>query len=425
MIINRSLLYCTLSFSVCFPSSVNAFSIHVPRSSLVADTCRDSLWKMTQYFESMVDTSQNRFYSLSKPQTGDLFHQQCPLRDLGATWDASTALLFWQQQQPPETPSHSMQECQERLEEAILQTLNYYNTSYMSANSETDTTASALSSETLFEPPNIAHSAFVIFISIGAWKLSLLEKNTLTMPPIDALTRGILSRQRDDGAFCITFDNDDISRGMEFYPGEAMTALMEVYKNSLGVQTLLCESTRRAILPAMKRAFDFYSNYYHQENVDTNYHIWQVQAFARLFHVLYSGNDMERDVEAAMNVADYVLEMCTDIYKSTSWKELNRGKSFYPNLQTVEIACGLDAIATGIPVAMEMSKRAEAMLLWRNVENAVDYLKAVQDQVSPESIGYGGLGYGGIQVLEQRLDVTGHAVSALTKVFHICDEYPE
>ena len=31
-------------------------------------------------------------------------------------------------------------------------------------------------------------------------------------------------------------------------------------------------------------------------------------------------------------------------------------------------------------------------------------------------VGSGGLGYGGIQVFEQRLDVTGHAISALVKL---------
>jgi len=31
-------------------------------------------------------------------------------------------------------------------------------------------------------------------------------------------------------------------------------------------------------------------------------------------------------------------------------------------------------------------------------------------------VGNGGLGYGGIQVFEQRLDVTGHAISALVKL---------
>jgi hypothetical protein len=34
-------------------------------------------------------------------------------------------------------------------------------------------------------------------------------------------------------------------------------------------------------------------------------------------------------------------------------------------------------------------------------------------------MGRGGLGYGGVQVLEQRLDVTGHAISALTKVVFV------
>ena len=59
-------------------------------------------------------------------------------------------------------------------------------------------------------------------------------------------------------------------------------------------------------------------------------------------------------------------------------------------------------------------------LLKMHATNAVYFLEWVQAQV-PESctVGKGGLGYGGLQVFEQRLDVTGHAVSALVKLAEI------
>jgi hypothetical protein len=43
----------------------------------------------------------------------------------------------------------------------------------------------------------------------------------------------------------------------------------------------------------------------------------------------------------------------------------------------------------------------------------------MQNQVPLNDFGCGGLGFGGIQVMEQRLDVTGHAVSALAKLFRL------
>jgi hypothetical protein len=109
--------------------------------------------------------------------------------------------------------------------------------------------------------------------------------------------------------------------------------------------------------------------------------------------------------------------MCEDIIQSKSWKyELARGQSFYPNLDTIEIACGLDALADGMRVARATADaRLEAFE--RQAKNAVSFLQWAQEQVPPNvAVGRGGLGYGGVTVLEQRLDVTGHAISALTKL---------
>ena len=163
----------------------------------------------------------------------------------------------------------------------------------------------------------------------------------------------------------------------------------------------------------MQRAFSFYSGYYHQGGTDINYNIWQAQAFSLLFKAqLASGNQPE-----AAKVAPYILTLCEDVISSKSWKyELARGRSFYPNLSTVEISCGLDALADGINVA-RITEDERLELLEKHASNAVEFLQWIQDQVPVDvTIGLGGLGYGGVVVLEQRLDVTGHAISALTKL---------
>ena len=94
----------------------------------------------------------------------------------------------------------------------------------------------------------------------------------------------------------------------------------------------------------------------------------------------------------------------------------------------MEIACGLEALAEGIRISgCEFSQSSDetdvAKELWRNVLAAVRFLKAVQDQdASPatdsSTPSNGGLGFA-IDVSEQRLDVTGHAVNALTKVYDL------
>ena len=120
-------------------------------------------------------------------------------------------------------------------------------------------------------------------------------------------------------------------------------------------------------------------------------------------------------------VAKYVLDLCQEICQSRSWKyQLARGQSFYINLETVEIACGLDALAEGIRVA-QAEKAEDLVRMFRmHATNAVYFLKWSQEQIpSNAPVGRGGLGYGGVQVFEQRLDVTGHAISALTKLMNL------
>jgi len=151
---------------------------------------------------------------------------------------------------------------------------------------------------------------------------------------------------------------------------------------------------------------------------------WQVHAFSTYFLVLRrinmndgTGDDNLQKNEIASEAANFCLDMCHDIVRSPSWRMLSRGRSFYPNLVTVEIACGLDAVMQGSRVAFEEKREEDLKLLLRNADNAVEFLCWAQDRVPEDAIvGYGGLGYGGLQVMEQRLDVTGHALSGMSKL---------
>ena len=416
----RAVFFIALHLSLWHARAFTAISMHATLHA-PGESAREMLWPMVTFFSSMVDKSLHRFYYVSFPQsTGErrLLHAHCPIRDLGSAWDATTALLFWKNQQKwlLETDNEEeFQNCQQQLKDAVCTTLQVYNESYDSIIGSNDNDDGvSLSVDTLLEPPHIAHSGFVILTAIGALKLSLFSQGKI--PPIDGLTRGILSRQCEDGAFQIQFETSDVFKRIEFFPGEAMVALMEAYV--MDAPSVVDESTREAILLSMKKAFVFYSSYFRQDDVAENYNIWQAQAFARLFHVLHQSKDKE-DRDLAFDVSHYVLELCHGIVDSRSWKELARGRSFYPNLSTVEIACGLDAIAQGIRVAIDTSQLTEAALFWNNAKNAETYLQFVQDQVPRDSSCFGGIGFGGIQVLEQRLDVTGHAISALTKIYEV------
>lgn len=401
------------------------------------DMVREMLWRMTGYFSSMVDTSRQRFYYRCLPTSGKRLHGHCPIRDLGAAWDTTTVLLYWRDQQEwLAQHDHSMESRQQRLTNAVCNTLRVYDASYTrlvkqdGVRQEKDDAAEArgggvaISQSILLEPPNIAHSAFVLLATAGALRLSIFSVND-TLPPVNDLVGGVLAMQRKDGAFRIEFGNKDVYRGIEFYPGEAMLALMDAYEVSGSIQGILETSTRKAILPAMERALHFYSNFYRHGNVGARYTSffanWQVQAFAKLFDA-FDHSEKEPSPSRASAVADYILELCQSIVQSGSWKELAKGPSAHSNLSTVEIACGLEALAEGTRVALEVSRVMDATLFWTNATNAIEFLKSVQDQMPERMTGSGGLGHG-LRVVEQRLDVTGHAINALTKVDHVLDKW--
>lgn len=372
---------------------------------------RDVVGGMTSFFGHMIDVESGRFYALCFPPSGERSHQHNPIRDLAAAWDAGKGLLF-SQDSGKAIPQRGC------LATAICRTIQSYQSALTSLDVNDPSSPIILDSEILKEPSNIAHSALLILATTVAMKLSLLQDTTVSsLSSIDGLTRGILSMQRQDGAFCVDFDSrkddNNVYRGIEFYPGEAMVALMHAYESSSATNSILKDATRQEVIPAMQRAFSFYSGYYHQGDADINYNIWQAQAFSLLFKAhLVSGNQPE-----AALVATYVLSLCEDVINSKSWKyELARGRSFYPNLNTVEISCGLDALADGIHVA-RITEDERLLLFEKHASNAVVFLQWIQDQVPVDvAIGRGGLGYGGLVVLEQRLDVTGHAISALTKL---------
>ena len=397
---------------------------------------------MIAYFESMIDPHSGRFFLFSYPQSPSCSdssqaiaelrsHCHCPLRDIGSAWDAFKAIKA-RKCYYGKTTDGLVSASGYRLEDAILQTTGYYSSSLVTIDS--DRNAMHLSQEVLKEPPNISHNALLLLALIGSEELNLFDAGEERSNLTDGLASGILSLQRPDGAFATQFcpPNDDVWSGIEFFPGQAMTALMAVYLHSSSSSRtrpgLVKEKTLQQILPAMIRAFGFYRVYYEegkrQNTIDANFSIWQIQAFCRLLLGLRHQGRPASD-SLASEVTEYCLALCEDILQSPAWKLLSRGKSFYPNLSTIEIACGLDALCQGYNVLLPLLLDQEnspmddtlASSFRIKIERALDFLKWSQDQIPPDVlVGYGGLGHGGYYIREQRLDVTGHAIGAVANL---------
>ncbi len=85
------------------------------------------------------------------------------------------------------------------------------------------------------------------------------------------LARGILKQQRASGEFATHFESDK-NTGVEFYPGEAMLALMRLHRKTGDV----------ALLKAVQRAFPHYRDYW-RANKNTPMLSWHSQTYRLLF----------------------------------------------------------------------------------------------------------------------------------------------
>jgi len=212
--------------------------------------------KMAAYFDSMVDRRNDRFYYRCLPNSGTKIHGHCPIRDLGSAWDTTNLL---RSSSTAAGPSKNLSQQYPHLAKAVTSTIHAYvpkDMSWQTFTNARDQPCAALPSRLLLEPSNVAHSAFFILALTGALQLELFESSPPNIP-LDALVNGILSMQQEEtGAFAIHFEDKqhDIFRGIEFYPGEAMLAVLDAYQE---VPDLLSPTTRQSIVPAVQRAFLF------------------------------------------------------------------------------------------------------------------------------------------------------------------------
>ena len=393
----------------------NFFLPHASSSSLADTIKRDgidvqsTLWDFTEYFSSMVDPSIQRFYSISKPPTGELIHQHCPVRELGVTWDALTLLKYWNENQEwimEHGKQHEFALYHQKIASVVKSTIHTYISSVIQFEDYL-----IVDSNYLRERSNIAHSGLLVLSCIYAIEASIIDATEISAV-MNGLVKGILRMQNPNGSFRIEYGYDDIYKMIEFYPGEAMVGLMEFYEKGNELNIINDGDLHQAILLATKNALGFYSELYKNGDVDVNYNIWQVQAFSRLFRIFHTQYDVDESL-----CADYCISLCQDIVNSGSWRMLGRGRSFYPNLQTVEIVVGLDALMEGMSIARVKSLDNEIQRFEMNARNAICFVIFSKDQIDASAlVGRGGLGFGGLTIMEQRLDVTGHAVHGFVKI---------
>lgn len=166
------------------------------------------------------------------------------------------------------------------------------------------------------------------------------EKETL----MAGLANGILFAQEEDGGLD-TFFYSDRSTGKDYYPGEALLALTELYDHTKDER----------YLQAVKKALPYYETYF-DEDFSTAFIPWQTQAYTRYYQ-------LTGDTEAA----DFVFKMSDALVEHFS----DEGETCSPSLGSAGIVAA---------VYVEGMNKAYALALEREEDDKADcYRKFIRN----------------------------------------------
>jgi hypothetical protein len=304
------------------------------------------------------------------PKADTFVRERSPIRDIASVWDLELLGSFLSR---------------DELRPVIDESLRHYG-DYLVERDE----YLILDPLRLEEPSSIAHSAFMLLALLHASP----PRRTST---IVALAEGILRQQRAGGSYKIYF-HDLPDDGEELYAGEAMLALAETHRQLHDPR----------YLQSVERGFSYYDTHYYRrgrvtEDILVFFANWQSQACRLLF-------ECTRNAALAQDVAAYVFRMHDEIIDRGFYEDVER----HPTGQVaVEVACGLEGLNDAYAVARSSgNERAERYR--RCICTGLAYLLELQRTRDGTARERGGFGMS-LTERAQRIDVTGHATSALVK----------
>jgi len=228
---------------------------------------------------------------------------------------------------------------------------------------------------------------------------------------ITLLAKGILSLQNIDGSFN-TYFLSDRNTGIDYYPGEAMLALMKLY-NKTG---------ERTYLDSVHKAFYYYRRYW-RKNKNTAFIPWHSQICFLLYNEI-------KDPE----IKDFVFEM-------NDW--LINNYQIYSDAYVDEIGgfpktnprCSTSSYLEGITDAYLLARDIEDNLYINKYQNAIrlgvrfilltQYTEDNAFYIENQKRALGGFRHS-LFSNAQRIDYTQHAIMALMKIYNnrILDQVP-
>lgn len=220
---------------------------------------------------------------------------------------------------------------------------------------------------------------------------------------LKSLADGILSLQREDGSYHTDFRSDK-TRGIDFYPGEAMLALMKLYR----------AEGEAKYLQSVKRASPYYRNYW-RGNENTAFIPWQTQT-----HLLLYLETKDPEIpEFAFEMNDWLI----DNHQLEQTPFPDKVGAFTRSLPRFSTSAYLEGLNDAYKLAEITGDRAHIRKYRHAIRTATRFL--LSTQYTHENSFYlknpdraiGGFRFS-LESNVQRNDYTQHAVLALIKAYH-------
>jgi len=231
----------------------------------------------------------------------------------------------------------------------------------------------------------LGYNAFLI--------LALLESNHPDKDEIMAkLANGIVYHQLDDGSLD-TFFFSDRDTSVDYYPGEALLALMSLYEATGN------DEYKKTVTNALA----FYTNYF-RTNPNTAFAPWQSRAYAKLYQI----NPNE-------NIANYIFEMNDYVLERYSPRQDCQHFTFDKGVVT---AVHAEGVVQAYDIAKLTGDEDRARCYQNFIQESADYIITLQESNNtPLPVSAIGGFWGNVAKDSMRVDRNQHAVMLIMDAY--------
>ncbi len=230
--------------------------------------------------------------------------------------------------------------------------------------------------------PTLGETAFIVLALLG---MKHPQKDFY----IQKFARGMMSLQQPDGSFNTLYYSDKRSNDVDYFPGEALLAIMSLYEYQPKPEYLAC----------VQKAFPYYVDYFRSTR-NMAFVPWQSRAYQKLY-----GATRDRAV------ADFVFEMNDFVLQHYAPNDPSDKFNFGNGIAT---AVYLEGVNKACELARDVSDVVRQEAYTEFIRGGSDYILSLQllDEPSLPTVAVGGF------IVDKnyrslRVDQNQHAVMAL------------